>query len=107
MYPYIDLDNGGSVDGYIEAQRRIIELSDSKTRLIPGHGDVGTKAELEAALAMLIDARASVKGLVDAGKTEVEVVAANPLAAYHDDYDWQFITTERMTRTLYRDLAGD
>jgi glyoxylase-like metal-dependent hydrolase (beta-lactamase superfamily II) len=106
MYPYIDLDNGGSVDGYIEAQRRIIELSDSKTRLIPGHGEVGTKADLEAALAMLLDARASVKALVDAGKSEDEVVAANPLAAYHDDYDWPFITTERMTRTLYRDLAG-
>ena len=106
MYPFIDLDNGGSVDGYIAAQRRIIELSDSETRIIPGHGDIATKADLEAALAMLLDARASVKALVDSDKTEQEVVAANPLAAYHDKYDWAFITTEHMTRTLYRDLAG-
>jgi cyclase len=106
MYPFIDLDNGGSVDGYIEAQRRMIELSDSETRLIPGHGDIATKADLEAALAMLLDARALVKALVDSDKTEEEVVAANPLAAYHDRYNWPFITTERMTRTLYHDLAG-
>lgn len=105
MYPYIDLDNGGSVDGYIEAQRRIIERADSETRIIPGHGDIATKADLEAALAMLLDARAAVKAEVDAGKSEEEVVAANPLAAYHDKYDWEFITTERMTRTLYRGLT--
>ena len=37
------------------------------------------------------------------GLGEDEVVAANPLAAYHDKYDWAFITTENMTRTLYRD----
>jgi hypothetical protein len=31
---------------------------------------------------------------------------ANPLAKYQD-YNWEFITTERMTRTLYRDIAGE
>ena len=38
-------------------------------------------------------------------RTIEEVLEANPLSVYHDDYNWQFITTERMTRTLYRALT--
>ena len=45
--------------------------------------------------------------LVDAGKTQEEVLAENPLANYHDQYNWSFITTERMTTTLYRALTLD
>ena len=39
------------------------------------------------------------------GKSADEVVAANPLADYHDEWNWGFITTERMTRTIYRSLT--
>ncbi len=106
MFPFIDLDNGGSVDGFIAAQRRVIELADNDTRIIPGHGSIATKSDLERDLAMLLDARSAVKALIDAGKSEDDVLAANPLAEHHEKYDWAFITTERMTRTLYRDLEG-
>ncbi len=107
MFPFIDLDNGGSVDGFIAAQRRIIERADTDTRIIPGHGAIATRSDLERDLAVLLDARSAVKALVDAGKSEDETVATNPLSDHHDKYDWAFITTELMTRTLYRDLQGD
>ena len=55
---------------------------------------------------MLEDAQARVAALVEAGKTADEVVEANPLAAY-EDWSWMFINTERMTRTIYRDLSGE
>ena len=35
------------------------------------------------------------------------VLADNPLAEYHDDYNWGFITTEKMTTTLYRALTSE
>ncbi len=56
---------------------------------------------------MLEDAQARVQALVDAGKSQEEVLAENPLAGYHDDWNWDFITTERMTETLYLSLTGD
>ena len=43
--------------------------------------------------------------LVQAGKSEAEVLKANPLADYHADWNWGFISTERMTKTLYRALT--
>lgn len=107
LFPFIDLDNGGSVDGYIAAQQKLIGMADDETVIVPGHGELGDKADLERDLAVLIDCRKRVKALVDAGKSEEEVLAANPLADYHDQYNWSFITTEIMTKTLYRDLTTD
>jgi len=102
LFPFIDLDNGGSVAGYLAAQRRVLELADDDTKIIPGHGPLATRADMEAATSMLLDADARVRALVNQGKTEQEVVDQNPLADYHDKWNWGFITTERMTRTLYR-----
>ena len=107
LFPFIDLDNGGSVQGFIEAQKKLIALSDEDTVLIAGHGELATKADVERNLAVLADGRERVKALVDKGMTEEEVLAANPLADYHDEYNWSFITTERMTRTHYRDLTSE
>lgn len=105
LFPFIDIDNGGSVAGFKAGQQRILDLSDDDTAIIPGHGPLGTKADLQAALDMLIDAEARVKKLVDAGMTQEQVVEANPLADYHEQWNWGFITTERMTTTLYRSLT--
>ncbi|NNC78498.1 MAG: MBL fold metallo-hydrolase [Woeseiaceae bacterium] len=107
LFPFIDPENGGSVDGYIAAQQMLVNLADAKTIIIPGHGAIANRADLKANLATLIDSRKRVKALVDEGKSSDEVVAANPLAVYHDEYNWGFITTEIMTRALYTDLTGD
>lgn len=104
LFPFIDLDGGGSVDGYIAGQQRMIAMADGSTKIIPGHGPLATRADLQAAVDMLSDARARVQALVDAGRSLDEVKAANPLAAYAS-WSWDFITTERMIETLYRDLA--
>ena len=107
MFPFIDLDSGGTVDGYIAGQQRIIAMSDGDTRIIPGHGSLADRDDLQVAVDMLVDSRQRVKKLVDAGMSAEEAVAANPLADYHDTWNWGFITTERMTQTLYRDLTTD
>ncbi len=105
LFPFIDLDSGGSVKGFLAAQKRILALADESTKIIPGHGELAGKADLAAAIAMLEDSLARVRTLVEAGKTEAEILAANPLADYHDDWNWGFITTERMTKTLVRELT--
>jgi glyoxylase-like metal-dependent hydrolase (beta-lactamase superfamily II) len=107
LFPYIDLDNGGSVEGFIAAQQKLVSMADDETILIAGHGELASKADVERNLEVLVDGRRRIKALVDKGMTEEEVLAANPLADYHDDYNWSFITTERMTKTHYRDLTTD
>ncbi len=105
MFPFIDLDSGGTVGGYIAGIERLIKMADEDTVIIPGHGELASRADLETKVAMLKDARSRVEALVLEGMTADAVVDANPLADYHDTWNWGFITTERMTRTLYRDLT--
>lgn len=107
MFPFIDLDRGGTVDGYIAGAQKIYGIADDDTRIIAGHGPLATKADLGVFIEMLVDARARVQALVLAGKSEDQIVAENPLASYHDEWSWNFITTERMTRTLVRSLSTD
>jgi len=107
LFPFIDLDNGGSVVGFLAAQRRILAMADDDTIIIPGHGPLAGKSDLQKAIDVLVDCEARVKALVDAGKTEVEILEENPLADYHDTWNWGFITTERMTQTLYRSLTSE
>ena len=105
MFPFIDIDSGGSVAGYKAGQQQIIDMADDDTAIIPGHGPLASKADMQIALDMLVDAEARVKKLVDAGMSLEEVLTENPLADYHERWNWGFITTERMTLTLYRSLT--
>ena len=105
MYPYIDLDNGGTVAGYIAAQKKIASMIDDKTKVIPGHGPLSDKAAIEASTAMLEESLARIKKLMDEGMNEEQVLEANPLADFDADWSWRFIDTERMTRTIVRDLS--
>jgi glyoxylase-like metal-dependent hydrolase (beta-lactamase superfamily II) len=107
LFPFIDIDSGGSVAGFIAGQQRLLSMADDNTVIIPGHGALAGKQELQAALDMLIDAEARVKKLVDAGRTLEEILEENPLADYHEQWNWGFITTERMTKTLHRSLTDE
>jgi len=107
IFPFIDLDSGGDVSGYQAAMQKLIDMSDDETKFISGHGPVATRAGVQQDLDMLVDAEARVKALMDKGMSEEDIVAANPLSVYHDQYNWGFITTERMTRTLIRSLTTD
>ncbi len=104
IFPYIDLNNGGSLDGYITAQKKIISLSDDDTKIIPGHGPLSNKAELQASVNMLLDAKKKITKLKAQGQTEDQVVEANPLKKYHDKWNWAFITTEKMVRQVYKSI---
>ncbi len=106
LYPFVDLDSGGSVNGFLAAQAKALAKARKDTKIIPGHGPAATKADLQKAYEMLMDARDRVRALVASGKSEDEIVAQNPLADYDADWTWGFINTERMTRTLVKDAQS-
>ncbi len=105
-FPYIDLDNGGTVNGFIAAMQSMVDVAGPDTKVISGHGPMSTEADLEASIAMLTEARARVAALVEQEASYAEILAAEPLADFHEDWNWRFITTERMIWTLYRDITG-
>ncbi len=105
MYPFIDLDSGGSVAGVIAGVDRMLTLANDQTRIIPGHGKVTDRAGLLAYRQMLATTSARMAELVRAGKTVDQVLAALPFADYDTQLAWAFINAERFVRILYRDAA--
>lgn len=104
-YPFIDLDGGGALDGYIAAQEALAAMADDKTQIIPGHGPLARKADLLRSTDMLKQVRSRVQALIDKGLDEEGAVKAAPLADLDGTWAWQFIDGETMTRTAYRSLT--
>lgn len=106
MYPYIDLNSGGSVNGYIKAIKQVLIVIDDYTKIIPGHGVLSNKKEYQDFLKMLEELKVIVEAEIKAGKTEDEVAANIELTKTYDDqgYSWSFINSEKMRRTLYESL---
>jgi cyclase len=79
-YPNLDWGSGGSINGMINAVNAFLKASNDNTKIVPGHGALATKANLEEYRDMLVTARDRIRKLRDEGKSEQEVVAAKPLA---------------------------
>ena len=105
-YPFVDLNSGGTIDGFVANLEAAAALADENTTVIPGHGPLSTKADMLANAAMLKDAKAKVKALVDQGMDDAAIVAADPLAEYNEKFSWGFINGERMTQTIIADLKN-
>ncbi|MFH6768525.1 MBL fold metallo-hydrolase [Gaetbulibacter aquiaggeris] len=106
LYPYIDLNSGGSINGYIEAVKKALILIDDDTKIIPGHGKLSNKTKHQFFLSMLEDLKTKVLAEIELGKTEDEVANNSNITKIYDDlgYSWAFINSERIRRTFYKGL---
>lgn len=103
-YPFIDNENGGSIDGMIRAAKENVQRVTEKTLVVPGHGPVGGRAELIEYRDMLIDIRNKVAALMHQGKSQAEVVAAKPTAAYDRKWGGFVINPDFFTRLVFDGL---
>lgn len=105
MYPYIDVDGGGNVDGVLAGYDRALAMANDETRFIPGHGPMAMKADLLANRAMIQTLRDRVAALIADGKSLEEVLAAAPSAEYDEEYASSSIDPTKMVTSVYRSLA--
>ena len=105
LFPFIDTDSGGSIDGMIAAVERILALCDADTRVIAGHGDIAGIDDMKDYLAMLTDLRAKIERRVDEGMDLDAVLESRPTAGY-EEWNWGFIDEETFTSIVFGDLAG-
>ncbi|MEA3045426.1 MAG: cyclase [Sphingomonadales bacterium] len=105
MLPFIDLDSGGSIDGMIAGVVAALGIADERTIVIPGHGPIGRRADLERFRDMLIHVRNRIGQGIAAGRTLAELKAEGHADAYAHPGD--FITPASFTETVYRSLMRD
>ena len=102
-FPYIDLDGGGTVTGYIKNVKKLISMLKDDTKIIPGHGKLSTKDDYQKALAMLVDTADMVKSMKSKGLS-VEDSVKQGLGEKYQAWAWNFITEERWITTLYKGI---
>lgn len=106
-YPFIDRESGGSTDGMIAAAKTGLGIVKPGGKVIPGHGPVATREDLQAYHDMLVDVRAKVAAGIRAGRTKAQVVASKPTAAYAGKVaNDGFITPDRFVETMYDELKS-
>jgi glyoxylase-like metal-dependent hydrolase (beta-lactamase superfamily II) len=103
-YPFIDTSSGGAVDGLISAADRALAGTGPATRFIPGHGPVGTRADLQGYRDMLKTLRDRVAALKAAGKTRDEVAAAKVTADHDARWATDFMKGDVFAGILYDSL---
>jgi cyclase len=99
-FPYIDIDGGGTVTGYINNVTKLIGMLKDDTKIIPGHGKLATKVDYQKALDMLVDTAATVKSMKAKGVSLDDAVKQG-LGEKYTSWTWNFITEEKWVTTLY------
>lgn len=105
-YPYIDLGNSGSFEGYITNLDKILSLADDNSRIIPGHGNLATKADVKQVRDMLVDIRDQVKAALKKGKKVEDIPAMNITAKYDPVWGTGFVKGKDFVILVANQLAA-
>jgi glyoxylase-like metal-dependent hydrolase (beta-lactamase superfamily II) len=104
MYPFIDSASGGTADGVIAAVDRALALATGRTRIIPGHGPLATKADLQAYRDMLATVVGRVRSQLAAGRQISEIVASKPTGEFDARWGNGFIKADTWVKMLVTGL---
>lgn len=86
-YPFIDVDNGGSLDGMIEFLENVILLIDDNTIVMPGHGDIASRNDIEDTVKMLKNMRERILNSIKKGESLEAVLNSKITKDYDSKYN--------------------
>lgn len=104
-FPFIDLGSGGSVEGYIKNVQKILEHVTDETKIIPGHGALATKKDLQSFHDMLIETTGVIRKAIAEGKS-IEQVKAAGLPEKYKEWGTGFINHQRYIEIVYNNLKS-
>jgi len=103
-FPFIDLANGGTVQGYLFNLEKALSWIEEDTRVIPGHGPLGSKADLLAFYNVIKDTSTHIRVRKSLGLAKEEIVAEglDPSLA---SWGAGFISEQRWIETVFDSYA--
>ena len=81
-YPFIDINNGGSLKGMIEGLDATMKSADANTSIVPGHGTLIKRDDIVPYRDMVIAVAEKVRGWSRKARAVQEVLAAKLTAPY-------------------------
>ena len=106
-YPFIDINNGGSLKGMIEGCEATMKSADANTTIVPGHGTLIKRDDIIPYRDMILAVQEKVRQLIVQGKTLPEVLAAKVTAPYDGKVAGGTDTSAvRFVTAVYQELKG-
>jgi glyoxylase-like metal-dependent hydrolase (beta-lactamase superfamily II) len=103
-FPFVDLGSGGDVAGLLKIIETALEKIPADAKIIPGHGALASRADLEKYRDMLVDTTSLVKKAIADGKSVADVKAAG-LPEKYKEWGTGFINTSRWLEVSYNSLS--
>ncbi|NNC63164.1 MAG: MBL fold metallo-hydrolase [Gammaproteobacteria bacterium] len=102
--PIFDRNNGGSYEGLIRASDFVLNLINEDTLIVPGHGQISTRADLQEVRNIMATVRDRIQAGIEAGQSEAEIVASDPSRGF----PWRDgrLTIDETVRWIHTELAA-
>jgi cyclase len=114
-FPVIDIANGGSIQGEIDALNKLIELAVPPTPfiykgvgtyVIPGHGRLCEQMEVVDYRDMVVVVRDVIADMIKQGMTLDQIKAASPAKPYETQYGVEPGSTNAFIESIYKSLTN-
>ncbi len=106
LLPYVDLDNGGTVQGYMTNIKRTLDEVPDDIKIIPGHGALANKKDLRNFYRMLEETVSLVTKKMKSGKS-LDDIKKEGLQEEWKSWSWSFISTERWIETIHKSYSKE
>jgi len=104
FYPFIDASTGGHINGMIDGVAAALKIVNANSKIVPGHGPLGTRPSLEAYRRMLTSVRDRVGALKASGKSLADVQAAKPSAEFDELWGKGMLAPDAFVALVYNTL---
>lgn len=113
-YPFVDAANGGSFKGTLAAINLLLQASGPNTKILPGHGTIATRTDVEAYRDMILDVQSRITTMMEGGKSLPEILSAKLTAEYDPKVPGGAVPTplgvgtsaDRFVSALYAELKA-
>ena len=104
-YPFIDVSSGGSVNGMISTLDKVLALMDDNAKVIPGHGELSTKADVKVFRDRLADIRDQVAAALKKGKKKEDLANLGITDKYEAEWGKGFLKGKDFVMLVADNLA--
>lgn len=105
MFPFVDIEAGGTIEGYKNNLKAVLDRFSADTKIIPGHGPLSTMDDVRRSHEMIEATVDHVRRQMKEGRTLDSLKEAG-LPEEWASFDWHFIGTEDWIETIYTSYSN-
>jgi len=107
FYPLVDVESGGELAGLIASAEQVLAHSNDNTKIVPGHGPLAKRADLQRFHDMLVDVRGRIQAGIASGASMEAFIATRPLEDLDETWGGGFLTADQVVTLMWMSLTDN